>query len=420
MANEENYDATEQGSWFGSCLLWLFGGASLGFMTLTALALLLLFALSMLINAYLGWELSGLEVSVSTLPASADTAAVVPVGTPEIAEAEVIAPNPVVATATPSETEATDEDELNTTQLEPETIELESEAEGAGDDTASSEVEAQQSTVEAITGINASTPTPQPTPTREANSTTSGSDDDSAAQSNASESNSETETAESSSSGASSTAPQTSNNQYVNIPLEGERDDEHPAGAHGDLVLALREPTKIDGQELRLMPELSSAPDGGAPNFGPIFPNPEFLAAFGVHNWDWGGRRKGAFIENEVHGLTIKTNPGEPLYIPHTPNERVIFEDQGVKYYAVVVYADRDSITVNYLRQGSVAGGYSLHYEGFDVDPNLLKTYQGSKGPNLPGLTLDVPVGTARDELLVVIRDKGTFMDLRAQGDWWR
>lgn len=60
-----------------------------------------------------------------------------------------------------------------------------------------------------------------------------------------------------------------------------------------------------------------------------------------------------------------------------------------------------------------------MHYLGLQTDPNLIKTFRESKGSNLPGLSLDVPVGVAGDELVVAIRDNGTFLDARSKQDWW-
>jgi hypothetical protein len=61
-----------------------------------------------------------------------------------------------------------------------------------------------------------------------------------------------------------------------------------------------------------------------------------------------------------------------------------------------------------------------VHYLGLQVDPNLLELFRESKGNELPGLTHDVPVGVATDELIVAIRDRGTFLDARSRLDWWR
>ena len=63
---------------------------------------------------------------------------------------------------------------------------------------------------------------------------------------------------------------------------------------------------------------------------------------------------------------------------------------------------------------------YAIHYEGLNVDPNLLEAFRNSPKDQLPGLTLDTPVGTANGELIVAVRDKGAFMDIRTRKDWWR
>ncbi|HEX9922819.1 MAG TPA: hypothetical protein VGD99_09150, partial [Anaerolineae bacterium] len=72
-----------------------------------------------------------------------------------------------------------------------------------------------------------------------------------------------------------------------------------------------------------------------------------------------------------------------------------------------------------YAREGTVAMGYSVHYLGLYTDPNLLTLYRESKGNMLPGLTLDTPIGVAGDQLIVAIRDNGTFLDARSINDWW-
>lgn len=113
--------------------------------------------------------------------------------------------------------------------------------------------------------------------------------------------------------------------------------------------------------------------------------------------------------------MGIKTTPGEPVFIP--PKEQDIYEG---KYYAVVLYASEDSLTFVYAREGTVAKGYTVHYLGLNTDPNLLALYRESKGNELPGLTLDTPVGTATDQLIVAIRDNGTFLDARSKNDWWK
>jgi hypothetical protein len=111
----------------------------------------------------------------------------------------------------------------------------------------------------------------------------------------------------------------------------------------------------------------------------------------------------------------VKTTPGQPVFIPTKKQE--IFQG---KYYATLLYASEDSITFIYDRVGTVVKGYTVHYLGLQTDPNLLALFRESKGDQLPGLTLDTPVGTATDELIVAIRDNGKFMDARSRQDWWK
>jgi len=110
----------------------------------------------------------------------------------------------------------------------------------------------------------------------------------------------------------------------------------------------------------------------------------------------------------------LKTTPGEDIYIP--PTEHDIF---GGNIYATVLYADEDSLTFVYVRQGNVVKGYTVHLLGLQTDPNLIDLFNQSEGNELPGLTLDTPVGKATDELIVAIRDNGTFLDARSLKDWW-
>jgi hypothetical protein len=67
-----------------------------------------------------------------------------------------------------------------------------------------------------------------------------------------------------------------------------------------------------------------------------------------------------------------------------------------------------------------VVSGYTVHYLGLQTDPNLVKLFEESEGSELPGLTLDTPIGVAAgEELMVAMRDNGTFLDARSKRDWW-
>ena len=206
--------------------------------------------------------------------------------------------------------------------------------------------------------------------------------------------------------------PTTSSNTYELISIEGERES-RPAEKHGDLNLKLREPQPID-VELSLIDIPNAGSDPNAPKLAGVL-EPNIVNAYTIHNWDWGCDCKGELLREEQLVLVgIKTTPGEPVFIP-TKGQDIY----GGKYYATVLYASEDSFTFVYARRGNVVKGYTVHYLGLYTDPNLLALFRESQGNELPGLTLDTPVGTATDELIVAIRDNGTFLDARSRKDWW-
>jgi hypothetical protein len=203
-------------------------------------------------------------------------------------------------------------------------------------------------------------------------------------------------------------------NSYSLIPLEGGRDD-RPAAEHADLNLNLRGLTPIKA-ELELL-DVNGATDPYAPNLASVF-SPNFVEVYTTRNWDWQCNCPTEGIDNpwgNTAAVEIAVTAGQPIYIP--PRQFDIYQG---KYYATLLYASEDSLTFVYLREGIISHGYAIHYQGLKTDPDLLTLYRQSQGDELPGLTLDTPVGTAAgNKLLVAIRDRGAFMDPRAQKDWW-
>jgi hypothetical protein len=197
------------------------------------------------------------------------------------------------------------------------------------------------------------------------------------------------------------------------MPIEGQREI-RPAAEHGDLNLKLRDP-----QPAKLEPKLVDIPGAGSDSSAPRLSRvlkPDFVATYLVHDWNWGCNCKGALIQDGRAVLVgIKTAPGDPIFIPPTPHD--IYQGNN---YATLLYADEDSLTFVYGRTGNVVKGYTVHYMGLQTDPNLLKLFRESRGNNLPGLTLDTPVGLAGSQLIVAIRDNGAFMDARSRLDWWK
>jgi len=174
--------------------------------------------------------------------------------------------------------------------------------------------------------------------------------------------------------------------------------------------LKLRDPQPNDAEAKLMNYNGQTFPD--TPKLSDVF-EPNFVRTYTVHEWDWNCNCKGD-LKNNGYLLGIKTTPGEPIYIP-TREEDIL----NGKYYAVVLYADEDSLTIGYNRVGTIEHDYVVHYLGLKTDPNLLAVYGQSTRSDLLGLTLDTPVGIATDELIVSVRNKGTFMDTRSRKDWW-
>lgn len=207
-------------------------------------------------------------------------------------------------------------------------------------------------------------------------------------------------------------SPAGSANTYALIPLEGPREN-RPAEAHGDLNLKLRDPQPIT-VDLNLVEINGSGLDPDAPNLASIF-KPDFTQAYTVYDWDWNCNCKGQLLRDEhLVLLGIRTTPGEPVYIPS--RQQNVYRGS---YYATLLYAAEDTLTFVYTRAGNVARGYTVHYLGLQTDPNLIALFRQSRGGQLPGLTLNTPVGIATAELIVAIRDNGTFLDARSRHDWW-
>lgn len=354
--------------------LWFIAGLSLSVVTFCSLGLLVMLLGSIGLNLYLAWQLSDLEITVSrrqieppaVVVATATAVPEEPASQPPAGPADAV---PAEAPPAPSATP------LPVATGAPDTggpMAMATDAPGsAGPPPA---------------------PTEPPAPTQPPAAPTEAPD-----------------TAEPAPPAADVPRVTTSNNSYALIPLEGERDS-RPADVHADLNLTLREPEPIPA-ELELIDEPgAAAPD--PPRFSGIL-EPKFVATYAVHQWDLGCNCAGV-LEEEVALVGIATTPGEPVYIPRRNQD--IFQG---KYYAVVLYATEDSLTFVYAREGTVANAYTVHYQGLQTDPNLLKLYRESQGNELPGLTLDTPVGIATDELIVAIRDRGQFMDVRSTKDWW-
>lgn len=414
MTNEAGGDSSSSEGRLGGCLLWFFWGVSLSFMTILSLVLLILLAASVTLNIYLGWQMSGLEVSISrpgTSPGLAppliptDILAVIPTNTPQLTPTST----PILLpTVSPLEEQVATLSALATEvagsglQVTPTPLSLPQATPPAPPTSVPTAVAINP----ASEPVNPSAPQPASTPAAVAPTAPPAASPVPPATPAA------VSAAPQESAAEEFVAPATSSNSYELIPIEGGRES-RPAEEHGDLNLKLRDPQPIE-VDLSLQDIPGSGVDPNAPNFSAIF-KPDIVRAYTIHDWDWGCNCKGKLIqEDTVVLLGLKTTPGEPVFIP--PKEGDIY---GGKYYATVLYASEDSLTFLYSRAGSVVKGYTVHYLGLHTDPNLVARFRESKGNELPGLSLDTPVGLAGDELIVAIRDNGKFLDARSKRDWW-
>jgi hypothetical protein len=197
---------------------------------------------------------------------------------------------------------------------------------------------------------------------------------------------------------------------------------DHPDYAHGDLNLGQRgyaaAPASAGFVDL-------GGGEPGAPQLSALFRGhgPHPIKTYRVYDWNWGcgahGCRGDLLANPEVTLLGLAVVAGEELAAP-----RRDAEVYGGGYNALVLYAEPTRLTLSYCRDGTVANGYVVQLEGLCVDPNLLAVYRACNAAGrgtLPGLHAGEVLGTAAGgELKVAVRDRGTFMDPRSRGEWWR
>ncbi len=222
---------------------------------------------------------------------------------------------------------------------------------------------------------------------------------------------------------SSGLCPTSSEQSYTAIPVDGPPAD-HPDELHGDLNLALR--GYVPTSAFLGIVDVNGGSDPQAPQMPGLFSDhrtPAFTSAYRVYDWDWAcgehGCRSPHLTPREVTLLGMGTAQGETISFPSRGPQ--IY---GGGYTAMVLYASEQRITLGYTRHDSVAPGYAVHIENVCVDPNLLALYrsmnQAGRG-QLPALHNGEPVGTsAGTEILVAVRDRGTFMDPRSRKDWWK
>lgn len=210
-----------------------------------------------------------------------------------------------------------------------------------------------------------------------------------------------------------------SGENYGTLPIVGPPTD-RPAAQHGDINLALRGFSPASAQHSLI--DMSGPTDHRAPQLPGLFADrrtPAISNVYRANHWDWGRNARGGPItdfEVTVAGLVVK--PGEPIHVP--PADYSI----GQGFQVLVLYADRERMTLKYTGEDSVVSGYTIHLEGICTEPSLLALYErmnASGRGQLPALRAGQALGRARkDEIQVAIRDTGRFMDPRTRKDWWR
>lgn len=216
---------------------------------------------------------------------------------------------------------------------------------------------------------------------------------------------------------------------YSSIPVDPYYQDGRPDYAHADLNLELRGWIQVD-KYLGLW-DYSGYTHEFPPRLAELFqPNrvPTFLATYRVYDWQWEDPPKTGYPTNPIYRIDaivslvrMQTATDEIIYLPGRVGP--IYENSGRTYYAQVLYATNDQITLKYTREGNVTYGYTLQITNILVDPALVAAYVTCNllgRHELPALTNNQPFGRAKaGGILVAIRDTGRFMDPRSHKDWW-
>lgn len=206
---------------------------------------------------------------------------------------------------------------------------------------------------------------------------------------------------------------------YGALSIQGSPSD-RPAESHADLNLAMRGYQGV-GAALQFS-DYGPADDPNGPQLPGLFGDgrvPAFTSSYQVFDWDWNCNcRSNLLTQWETTLLGMGVSPGEPIRVPDSGYSI------GNGYEVLVLYASPDRITLKYTPNDNVVSGYTLHVEGVCVDPYLLGLYQSQNASGrrqLPALRSGQAFGRAKGgEILVGIRDAGTFLDPRSRQDWWR
>lgn len=228
--------------------------------------------------------------------------------------------------------------------------------------------------------------------------------------------------------------PPSSGNNYGSIdPIERYPSGDPPPERHPDLnIAAIRGYVQATGQKSPI--DLSNGEVGEkTPQIWKITnTKPTIVSLYRIFSWvgnaNTGKRGVPMPLEDDpaasvkqIQMIGIQTTKGESVKTPPVYGNPI-----SPDYNAMVIFADDNNITLKYTREDNIGirNGYAIQIEGLCVDPNLLQLYNqlDSSGRNdLPAVSNEQVIGTANsNEIRVVIRDTGDFLDPRSKLDWWQ
>lgn len=214
------------------------------------------------------------------------------------------------------------------------------------------------------------------------------------------------------------------NQTYGTVAISGAPTD-RPAEQHADLNLGLRGYTPTN--QTKSLVELTGATDPNAPKLAGLFSPlrlPSFTSTWQVGDWNWDtNTRQGWVTDPVVTLLGMGTGTAEIITLPAS-GYSIGTQPVVTGFQAMVLYATTQRITLKYTREDNVISGYTIHIENICVEPSLLalyNTWNTNGRSRLPAVNSLQPIGRAnRGEILVAIRDNGTFLDPRSHKDWWQ
>ena len=239
---------------------------------------------------------------------------------------------------------------------------------------------------------------------------------------------------------ATPVCPTTSSNQYATrTALQADSDDPvRPAWLHADKNIHLR--GYVVNTDPGLKRELVNygADDGNrSPQLATMFSPvrvPGLRSFYRVYNWNWSPSSEGPGTRGEPITVWPVTALGLAPFRRGTKDSESFYNIGPGNITALVIYVDETSIAFNYHNRDSAGPyGYTIHVDGICTDPNLRTLYNqldsavrntyGGPGYSypLPALRINQAFGTAKGpETVVMIRDRGKFMDTRSCNEWWQ